>query len=89
MRALMSRWPVATFIATLLLGIFAMPLLYNGLPGGFWILLPLFYFLPAAFRGLWNDANHIKRWVHARTVRAKVSDEALHAFLNERSDERQ
>lgn len=89
MRALIRRWPLAFAFASLMTLMLVLPLLHKGLPGGFWALLPLMYFVPGAVRALWRDITHGKRWLHARTARAKVSDEALTAFLAERTDERQ
>lgn len=89
MRALIHRWPFASAFVGLMASMFVLPLFYNGMPGGFWALLPFMYFVPGAVRALWQDIKHGKRWVHARTARAKVSDEALTAFLAERTDERQ
>lgn len=89
MRALIRRWPFATAIVGLMASMFVLPLFCNRMPGGFWVLLPLMYFVPGAVRALWQDIKYGKRWLHARTARAKVSDEALSAFLAERTDERQ
>lgn len=89
MRALIRRWPLATAFAGFMVLMFTLPVLFTGMPGGFWALLPFMYFLPGAVRALGQDIRFGKRWVHARTARAKVSDEALHAFLAERTDERQ
>ncbi len=89
MYALIRRWPMSAAIIGLIAMIVVLPILITGMPGGFWAFLPFSFFLPGAVRALWQDIKHGKRWVHARTARAKVSDEALHAFLAERTDERQ
>ncbi len=89
MRALIRRWPMATAFTGLMVLMFLLPVLYTGLPGGLWLFIPAMYFLPTALRGLWQDFKQAKRWLRARTTRVKVSDEALHAFLAERTDERQ
>lgn len=88
MREFINRHPMATYGVGFFAMLTLLPIITRGMPGGFWALLLVIPFLPAAFRALWQDAKHGFRWFRARTVRAKVSDDALKDFLAEREDER-
>lgn len=88
MRALIRQWPMFSLLAGIFLAAFLLPAL-NLVPSGLWVALPFMVFLPAALRSVGQDVQHAFWRLRAKTARAKVSDEAIHAFLNERSDERQ
>lgn len=88
MREFTNRHPLLTYGVGFFAMLTLLPILTRGMPGGFWAMLIVIPFLPGAFRALWQDIKHIFRWTRARTARAKVSDDALKAFLAEHEDER-
>lgn len=88
MREFINRHPMVAYGIGFFVMLTVTPLVTRGLPGGFWVLLVVVPFLPAAFRGLQQDAKRIVWWTRSRTARVKVTDDALQSFLAEREDER-